>query len=47
MTARPGKIKKIIPIELKRPRDRTSIEFLEYKKKIVNELKDEVLKAMK
>ncbi|AEF95907.1 ABC transporter ATP-binding protein [Methanotorris igneus] len=47
MTARPGKIKKIIPIELKRPRDRTSIEFLEYKKKIVDELKDEVLKAMK
>ncbi|EHP86695.1 ABC transporter ATP-binding protein [Methanotorris formicicus] len=47
MTARPGKIKKIVPIELKRPRDRTGIEFLEYKRKIVNELKDEVLKAMR
>ncbi|ABO34708.1 ABC transporter related protein [Methanococcus maripaludis C5] len=45
MTARPGKIKCIIDIDLGRPRKRTSVEFLEYKKKIIDELKSEVLKT--
>jgi len=45
MTARPGRIKDIIPIDLPRPRKRDSLEFLEYKRRIVNILKDEVLKS--
>ncbi|MBW9221613.1 ABC transporter ATP-binding protein [Methanothermococcus sp. SCGC AD-155-C09] len=45
MTARPGRIKDIIPIDLDRPRKRNSMEFIEYKKKIVDKLKDEVLKT--
>lgn len=45
MTARPGKIKSVIDIDLKRPRKRTSLEFLEYKKRIIDELKSEVLKS--
>ena len=47
LTARPGRIKKIIEIDLERPRDRTSVEFLEYRKKILDILKDEVLKSLK
>lgn len=47
LTARPGRIKEIVKIDLERPRDRTSIEFLEYRKKILNILKDEVLKSLK
>ncbi|HIP15990.1 MAG TPA: ABC transporter ATP-binding protein [Methanothermococcus okinawensis] len=45
MTARPGKIKDIIPIDLERPRKRDTLEFIEYKRKITNILKDEVLKS--
>lgn len=45
MTARPGKIKTIIDIDLDRPRKRTSPEFIEYRKKIIEELKTEVLKT--
>ena len=45
MTARPGRIKDIIPIDLPRPRKRDSLEFIEYRKRIVNILKDEVLKS--
>ena len=45
MTARPGRIKDIIPIDLERPRKRDSLEFIEYRKRIVNILKDEVLKS--
>ena len=47
LTARPGRIKEIVEIDLERPRDRTSLEFLEYRKKILNILKDEVLKSLK
>ncbi|WP_457611795.1 ABC transporter ATP-binding protein [Methanocaldococcus sp.] len=47
MTARPGRIKEIIKIDLERPRDKNSVEFLEYRKKIVNILKEEVLKTIK
>ncbi|HIQ32052.1 MAG TPA: ABC transporter ATP-binding protein, partial [Methanothermococcus okinawensis] len=45
MTARPGRIKDIIPIDLPRPRKRDSLEFIEYRRRIVNILKDEVLKS--
>ena len=46
LTARPGRIKEIVEIDLERPRERTSVEFLEYRKKILNILKDEVLKSL-
>jgi NitT/TauT family transport system ATP-binding protein len=46
LTARPGRIKEIVEIDLERPRDRTSVEFLEYRKKILSILKDEVLKSL-
>jgi len=45
MTARPGRIKDIIPIDLPRPRKRDSLEFIEYRRRIENILKDEVLKS--
>jgi len=45
MTARPGRIKDIIPIDLPRPRKRDTLEFIEYRRRIVNILKDEVLKS--
>jgi NitT/TauT family transport system ATP-binding protein len=45
MTARPGKVKDIVDISLDRPRKRNTVEFLEYKKQIVDKLKDEVLKS--
>ncbi|HIQ38899.1 MAG TPA: ABC transporter ATP-binding protein [Methanothermococcus okinawensis] len=45
MTARPGRIKDIIPIDLERPRKRDTLEFIEYRRRIVNILKDEVLKS--
>jgi len=45
MTARPGRIKGIISIDLPRPRKRDTLEFIEYRKRIVNILKDEVLKS--
>lgn len=47
MTTRPGKIKSVIDIDLERPRKRTSLEFLEYKKRIIDELKSEVFKSYK
>ncbi|AEH06616.1 ABC transporter ATP-binding protein [Methanothermococcus okinawensis] len=45
MTARPGRVKDIVDINLDRPRKRSSMEFIEYKKEIVDKLKDEVLKS--
>ncbi|WP_456419479.1 ABC transporter ATP-binding protein [Methanocaldococcus infernus] len=47
MTARPGRIKEIVEIDLERPRDKNSVEFLKYRKKIVEILKEEVLKTIK
>ncbi|MCS3901570.1 ABC transporter ATP-binding protein [Methanococcus voltae] len=47
MSARPGKIKEIIDINIERPRSRISPEFLDYKKKIYDSLKEEVLKSYK
>ena len=37
LSSRPGKIKKIIDIELPRPRQRTAIEFSELRRKIFKE----------
>ncbi|MBP2172997.1 ABC transporter ATP-binding protein [Methanococcus voltae] len=45
MSARPGKIKEIVDINIERPRSRISAEFLDYKKRIYDSLKEEVLKS--
>ena len=42
MTARPGSIKEIFPIDWPRPRDRASVEFATLRKKILAELEREV-----
>ncbi|MBP2143997.1 NitT/TauT family transport system ATP-binding protein [Methanococcus voltae] len=47
MSARPGKIKEIVDINIERPRSRISSEFLDYKKRIYDSLKEEVLKSYK
>jgi NitT/TauT family transport system ATP-binding protein len=45
MTARPGKVREIIPVNLQRPRDRTSREFIEVRGKVLTELDEEFEKA--
>jgi len=37
MSARPGKLQKIIPVPLARPRDRASIDFAQMKEKVLEE----------
>lgn len=41
MSERPGRIQRIVPVELKEPRDRNSYEFVEIRKIIYNEFFDE------
>ncbi len=45
MTARPGKVREIIPVPLARPRDRTSREFISIRSKVLLELEEEFEKA--
>jgi NitT/TauT family transport system ATP-binding protein len=45
MTARPGKVREIIPVPLPRPRDRTSREFIAIRGKVLTELDEEFDKA--
>lgn len=45
MTARPGKVREIIDVNLPRPRDRTSREFIEVRGKVLTELDEEFEKA--
>lgn len=45
MTARPGKVREIIPVELPRPRDRMSREFIAVRGKVLAELDEEFEKA--
>jgi NitT/TauT family transport system ATP-binding protein len=45
MTARPGKVREVIPVDLARPRDRTSREFIEVRGKVLAELDEEFEKA--
>lgn len=42
MSSRPGTIKKIVPVELARPRDRSSYDFVQIRKSIYKEFFDEV-----
>lgn len=41
MSARPGRIRELIPIDLDRPRDATSAQFNDYKRHILNLLRPE------
>jgi NitT/TauT family transport system ATP-binding protein len=45
MTARPGKVREIIDVNLPRPRDRTSREFISVRSKVLTELDEEFEKA--
>ena len=45
MTARPGTVKKIIPITIPRPRDRTDSKFIEIRGHVLTELETEFEKA--
>ncbi len=45
MTARPGKVREIIPVPLARPRDRTSREFINIRSRVLSELEEEFEKA--
>lgn len=47
LTARPGRVKKIVEVELPRPRDRTSEGFYAMRRPLLQELEVEVEKAMK
>ncbi len=46
MTARPGKVKEIIPIPIPRPRDRTSPEFISVRGEVLSVLETEFEKTM-
>lgn len=45
MTARPGRVREIIPVGLPRPRDRTSPEFISVRGTVLGELDEEFEKA--
>lgn len=46
MTARPGKVKQIIPVRVPRPRDRTSAEFISIRGEVLQVLEAEFAKTM-
>jgi len=45
MTARPGKVREIIEVDLPRPRERTSAEFISVRGRVLSELDEEFEKA--
>ncbi|HJX04984.1 MAG TPA: ABC transporter ATP-binding protein [Thermoplasmata archaeon] len=45
MTARPGKVREVVDVDLQRPRDRTSREFIAVRGKVLAELDEEFEKA--
>lgn len=45
MTSRPGRVREIIDVPLKRPRDRTSRDFIEIRAKVLEELQEEFEKT--
>ncbi|UCF07776.1 MAG: ABC transporter ATP-binding protein [Thermoplasmata archaeon] len=47
LTARPGSVKKIIPVNLPHPRDRAGEEFVKIRHEVLDVLEEEVTKTMK
>jgi ABC-type nitrate/sulfonate/bicarbonate transport system ATPase subunit len=45
MTARPGRVKTVIPIDLRHPRDPTSGEFRTIERRVYNDLDEELMKS--
>lgn len=46
MTTRPGRVKQVIPVNLPRPRDRTSAEFIAIRGEVLRVLEEEFAKTM-
>lgn len=45
MTARPGKLKEVLEVELERPRETTATDFVEYQRRVNDIIKTEVMLA--
>ena len=46
LTARPAKVKSVVEVELERPRDRFAPDFIDLRMKILDMLREEVVKAL-